>query len=178
MLFQRTNSPNWSQSRHLFCGSLPRFRLNQIFDDLCLLGHTWRTIPLNDFKIKIWAGITSLSAPFHAHLIHLILQHSLDGDKWAHKVFRPHVEDSGPDPLLRWSHSHCTHIPVHTISLRNYRWGQGWIYTWCPILQRYQPKRNPILTSTLPHTHNINNNKQELSIGLSSSSLAGQAASE
>ena len=51
----------------------------KIFRDSCWLGHTWRTIAPNECKLRLELALPSLSTPLHACLVHLILQHSLDG---------------------------------------------------------------------------------------------------
>jgi hypothetical protein len=56
------------------------FGQTKIFHDSCWLGHTWRTIAPNDFKLRSKLVLPSHPTTFCAHLVHLILQHSLDGD--------------------------------------------------------------------------------------------------
>jgi hypothetical protein len=87
MMFLRTNSPNWSQSRRLFHGPLPRFvQIKYFMTCVYWVIHDEELYHQITSKLRFELVLPSLSASLRACLIHLILQHPLDGNKWAHKL--------------------------------------------------------------------------------------------
>jgi hypothetical protein len=84
------------------------FGQTKIFHDSCWLGHTWRTIAPNDFKLRSELVLPSLPTPICACLVHLILQHSLDGDNEPIKSkgnYGEAIDSEPPKPPLQLVHT-------------------------------------------------------------------------
>jgi|SRR5882762_9215095 len=84
MMFLRTNSPNWASRVAYFVAPSPGIQIKYFMTCVYWVIHEEPYHQITS-KLRFELVLPSLSASLRACLIRLILQHSLDGNKWAHK---------------------------------------------------------------------------------------------